>query len=141
VFELVRDLLSSHIESSTKTVITVKNASGRIVQIAFASDPDITIIETLPSGAIPSVSIEIKGGADISNVHNRIGEAEKSHQKAKAAGFPSCWTILKARITDAAARRGSPTTNVFFNLDQILKPGTAQHLQFRDLLYHTIGVG
>jgi hypothetical protein len=141
VFELVRDLLSNHIESSTKTVITVKNASGRIVQIAFASDPDITIIETLPSGAIPSVSIEIKGGADISNVHNRIGEAEKSHQKAKAAGFTSFWTILKARITDTAAKRGSPTTNVFFNLDEILKAGTAQHSQFRDLLYHTIGVG
>jgi len=141
VFELVRHLVSSHIESSTNTVITVKNASGRMVQIAFAADPDNTIIEMLPSGAIPSVSIEIKGGADVSNVHNRIGEAEKSHQKAKAAGFTNFWTILRAKISETAAKRGSPTTNVFFNLDEMLKAGTHPHSQFRDLLYHTIGVG
>lgn len=141
VFELVRRLVSSHIESSTNTVITVKNASGRVVQIAFASDPDITIIEMLPSGAIPSVSIEIKGGADVSNVHNRIGEAEKSHQKAKATGFTSFWTILKAKVSETAAKRGSPTTTVFFNLDEILKSGSPGHVQFRDLLHHTIGIG
>lgn len=141
VFDLVRHLVSNYVESSTDTVITVKNASGRVVQIAFAADPDITIIEMLPSGAIPSVSIEIKGGADVSNVHNRIGEAEKSHQKAKAIGFTSFWTILKAKISESAAKRGSPTTTVFFNLDEILKAGSPAHVQFRDLLHHTIGIG
>ena len=29
--------------------------------------------------------------------HNRIGEAEKSHQKAKAGGFTRYWTILKGQ--------------------------------------------
>jgi hypothetical protein len=32
------------------------------------------------------VAVEIKGGKDYSNIHNRIGEAEKSHQKAKKEG-------------------------------------------------------
>ena len=68
MFDLISGLVSGHCESGTATVITVKNAAGRIVQIAFAPDPDITIIEMLPSGAIPSVSIEIKGGKDVSNV-------------------------------------------------------------------------
>ena len=27
--------------------------------------------------------MEIKGGSDISNAHNRVGEAEKSHIKAR----------------------------------------------------------
>jgi XcyI restriction endonuclease len=141
VFDLISALVAGHCEASTATVITVKNAAGRIVQIAFAPDPDITIIEMLPSGAIPSVSIEIKGGKDVSNVHNRIGEAEKSHQKAKAAGFTRYWTILKARVDPAAARRGSPTTTEFFNLDEILQRGSSAHIQFRDLLHQTIGIG
>jgi hypothetical protein len=116
VFELISSLVAGHCEASTETVITVKNAAGRIVQIAFAPDPDITIIESLPSGPVPSVSIEIKGGKDVSNVHNRIGEAEKSHQKAKAAGFTRYWTILKAKVDAAAARRR------FANHDRVLQP-------------------
>jgi hypothetical protein len=140
VFELVRSLVAAHITTSTEQVITIKNAAGRIVRIAFASDPDIAIMETLPTMAIPSVSIEIKGGKDVSNVHNRIGEAEKSHQKAKSAGFTQFWTILNARIAPDMAGRESPTTTAFFNLDDVLAESTAAHHQFRDLLYQTIGV-
>ncbi len=141
VFDLINRLVSPHRQTSTPAVITVKNAAGRVVQIAFAADPDITILELLPSGAIPSVSIEIKGGRDVSNVHNRIGEAEKSHQKARASGFTQFWTILKARIEETTARRESPTTTTFFNLDEILTEGSTRHAQFRDLLHHTIGIG
>ncbi len=127
--------------ASSDQVITVRNAAGRTVRIAFASDPDIAILETLPTMAVPSVSIEIKGGADVSNVHNRVGEAEKSHQKAKSGGFTQFWTILKARIAPEIARRESPTTTAFFNLDEISDAETVAHQQFRDLLYHTIGIG
>jgi hypothetical protein len=35
-------------------------------------------------------AIEIKGGRDYSNIHNRIGEAEKSHQKAEKQGYVEC---------------------------------------------------
>ena len=31
-------------------------------------------------------AIEVMAGQDFSNIYNRIGEAEKSHQKAKANG-------------------------------------------------------
>jgi hypothetical protein len=140
VFELVRGLVENHITTSTDQVINIKNAAGRMVRIAFASDPDIAIFEALPSGPIPSVSIEIKGGADASNVHNRIGEAEKSHQKAKASGFTQFWTILKARIDIDMARRESPTTSAFFSLDEILITNSPLHNHFRDLLYQTIGI-
>jgi hypothetical protein len=107
------------VQSSTAQVIEVKNAAGRIVQIAFAADPDITIIERLATEAMPNTSIEIKGGTDVSNVHNRIGEAEKSHLKAKAEGFTRFWTIVRAKIDAAMARKQSPTTTEFFNLDEI----------------------
>lgn len=141
VFSLVRDLVGSHAQSATDTVLTVKNDSGRIVQIAFGPDPDITIIESISDRSMPSVSVEIKGGADVSNIHNRIGEAEKSHQKAKASGFTQFWTIVKAAVEAPAARQESPTTTHFFNLDAILDPGAPARERFRDHLYHTIGIG
>jgi hypothetical protein len=140
VFELVRKHVSNYVASSSDRVIILKNAAGRSVSIVFASDPDIAIIESLPSEEVPSVSIEIKGGADISNAHNRIGEAEKSHQKARAAKFTQFWTIIKARIDFDAARRESPTTTQFFYMDEIVSVGTPAHDRFRDLLFQTIGI-
>jgi hypothetical protein len=111
------------------------------VQIAFAPDPDITIIEMMPTTSVPSTSIEIKGGADVSNVHNRIGEAEKSHLNAKSSGFTRFWTILKSRVSEETAKSESPTTTAFFNLDDILKERSEQHTRFRELLHQTIGIG
>ena len=40
------------------------------------------------------IAIEIKGGTDVSNLHNRLGEAEKSHQNARLLGFTQFWTII-----------------------------------------------
>jgi hypothetical protein len=140
VFDLIRKLVARHIQTSTDSVISVKNAAGRTVQIAFAADPDITIIETMPTTSVPSTSIEIKGGADISNVHNRIGEAEKSHLNAKDSGFTRFWTILKARVDPTRAASQSPTTTAFFNFDDILDESSAAHVRFKELLYQTVGI-
>jgi hypothetical protein len=141
VFNLVKSLVSKqHVQSSTAQVIEVKNAAGRIVQIAFAADPDITIIERLSTEAMPNTSIEIKGGTDVSNVHNRIGEAEKSHLKAKAAGFTRFWTIVRAKIDLAMAKQQSPTTTDFFNLDEIQNSSLAEHKRFKALLRQAIGI-
>ncbi len=141
VFDLIRSITEPRIESATASVIILKNAAGRVVQVAFAADPDITIIETLPSGTVPSVSIEIKGGGDASNIHNRLGEAEKSHQKAKASGFTQFWTVLRRSVEDDVARRESPTTTYFFGLDKILSRRTPEHRRFRDRLMQVIGIG
>ena len=140
VFELIRRLVAHQLVASTEQSMTLRNAAGRTVSLAFAADPDIAVMETLPTQRVPTVSIEIKGGGDVSNVHNRIGEAEKSHRKAKAAGFTQFWTILKARVSPQLARRESPTTTEFFYLDDILTDGTEGHAAFRDRLYQMIGI-
>ena len=57
----------------------------------------------VPSGAAtrrPLVAMEIKDGHDISNAHNRAGEAEKSHLKAKERGYQERWTIMVMRGLD-----------------------------------------
>lgn len=50
--------------------------------IEFAPDPDIVIREEFSKGKYRNIiTIEVKGGTDFSNIHNRVGEAEKSHQR------------------------------------------------------------
>jgi hypothetical protein len=108
--------------------------------IQFSSDPDIVIIEHLKSGDRKLVSIEIKGGTDYSNAHNRLGEAEKSHQKAKQNGFFEFWTIVRVDIDPLLARKESPTTSHFFNLDVIEESTTDDARVFRDILSSILSI-
>jgi hypothetical protein len=122
VFVAVAELLKGHIQSEDARSITITNASGRKVVIALASDPDIRIQEEFAPGQLRNkVAIEIKGGTDISNAHNRAGEAEKSHQKAKGQGFRDFWTLIsKAGLNVEKLKSESPTTNSWFDVAQVL---------------------
>jgi hypothetical protein len=140
VFDLIKRLVSGYIVHATPRVLTLRNDSDRRIAVEFASDPDIRITESADSGTLPLVSVEIKGGGDRSNIHNRIGEAEKSHQKAKQRGFAHFWTILAARVDLTMAQRESPTTTRFFHLSDILDPAHEAHGQFRDALASQLGI-
>jgi hypothetical protein len=123
VFIAISELLKDHILSEDNQKITIKNASGRKVFVALASDPDISIQEEFENGQLRNkVAIEIKGGTDISNVHNRVGEAEKSHIKAKKKDFRDYWTLISLTgVTDLAKLRSeSPGTNSWFDVAQVL---------------------
>ncbi len=127
-------MVRKYIISSTPNSIEIRNDSGRTVRIEFASDPDIVIIEKLPSGERGLISIEIKGGRDISNIHNRIGEAEKSHQKAKKKGYFEFMTILSVEIDYKFLKEESPTTSHFYNLDKIYDNESNEFMKFKDIL-------
>jgi hypothetical protein len=88
----------------------------------------------------PLVSIEIKGGRDVSNIHNRVGEAEKSHRKAKNLGFLEFWTIIRVAVDPAVIQRESPTTSHFFHLDRIKDPATQEYKEFRDRIGSLMGI-
>lgn len=122
VFVSVSELVKEHIQSEDARTITITNASGRKLVIALASDPDIRIQEEFEPGQLRNkVAIEIKGGTDISNAHNRAGEAEKSHQKAKNQGFRDFWTLIsKAGLNVEKLKSESPTTNSWFDVAQVL---------------------
>jgi XcyI restriction endonuclease len=85
------NLLSVLVEPYNPTIkgrkMSLKNDSKLPVEVRFASDPDVSITQQLKSQQRKLVAIELKGGTDISNVWNRLGEAEKSHQSARHAGF------------------------------------------------------
>lgn len=140
VRDLILAIVRPYVSDRTDRTILVRNESDRVVLIEFAADPDVRVTEKLPSGVRPTLSVEIKGGADASNIHNRLGEAEKSHQKARKAGFSEFWTLVRVDVDEAVARRESPTTSRFFHLDRIRLVGTADHKEFRELLASLIGI-
>jgi hypothetical protein len=124
--------------------ITLKNDSKLLCEVRFGSDPDVSITQQLKSQKRKLVAIEIKGGTDVSNVWNRLGEAEKSHQTAKHSGFNELWTVLRVDVvtnpnTLKKAREKSPCTTHFFYLDKIFDGTTDEGKTFRQLLGSIIG--
>lgn len=121
IFEAIVDLLGDHIERRTKKSLSIAMPSGRTFLVALSNDPDVAINETTDSVNQRLVAIEIKGGSDAANVYNRGGEAEKSHNAARSKGYVECWTVIRtAGIDIAKLRRGSPTTDVWFDTTEIL---------------------
>ncbi len=142
VFELIDSMVAPAVVSSTQKYFKLQNAAGRIVRVEFANDPDICIREELPSGRFHNlVAIEIKGGKDYSNIHNRIGEAEKSHQKARKDGYVECWTMVG--VTDLnveLAKKESPTTDRFYHIDLIADGTSEESRDFRENLLSRVGI-
>ncbi len=142
VFEAIHAIVKSATTSFSATQIVVKNAAGRDVYVEFAPDPDIVIREEMAPGSYAEkIAIEVKAGEDFSNIHNRIGEAEKSHQKARARGFVECWTVVNVDGLDAAmARRESPSTNRFYRLSAIVGGTGSEYTDFRNRVVSLTGI-
>lgn len=142
VFALIRELVLDNIQNEGQTYLQVVNATGRTYRIEFAPDPDIAIRQQLTDGPYRNrIAIEIKGGTDFSNAHNRLGEAEKSHQKAKADGFTQFWTIINVTgIDDSVWKQESPTTNELFYLTEILDKHSNEHSKFQEYLVSELGI-
>jgi len=142
VFELIKSIVSHAVEREDATRLELRNAANRKVVIAFSADPDIRILEDLSAKSSRNiVAIEIKGGADASNIWNRLGEAEKSHQSAKQQGFVECRTIYNLLKLDLAkAREKSPTSNRFYSLPGLLNVSSGEFEDFRDHLISLVGI-
>lgn len=141
VFDLFREIVSHGTVNVNASVIEVKNAAQRKVLIEFAPDPDIVIRMEMKPGQFRSViAVEIKAGTDYSNIHNRLGEAEKSHQKARAADFQECWTVINVALTDAEAKKASPSTNRFYRLIDLEKRAGPEYEDFRDRVVSLTGI-
>lgn len=142
VFEIIHDIVESSIVQSNRHQIELKNASGRKVYIEFAPDPDIVIREEIREGIYRNlIAIEVKGGQDYSNIHNRIGEAEKSHQKARLSGYIECWTVVNVdKIDLEMAKKESPSTNRFFRISDLQAFISDEFQTFSDLIISTVGI-
>lgn len=140
IMDLIVGIVAPHVKEQTRRSIRIENASGRPVLIEFASDPDVRVTEKLESTTRTVVSIEIKGGTDASNIHNRLGEAEKSHLKEKKLGCTEFWTVIRVDVPLEGAHAATPTTTQFFHLDRICDQGSAEHVAFREALSARLGI-
>jgi hypothetical protein len=141
VFLSVSDLVKHYVSAQDTRKLSIRNASGRKVIIALAGDPDIRIQEEFGSELRNKVAIEIKGGTDVSNAHNRAGEAEKSHQKAKHEGFRQFWTIIsKAGLNMKKLASESPTTQSWFDVSQVLGRQGDDWNDFRSRIAEATGI-
>lgn len=142
VFHAVHEIVAPHLIQFDPSRMEIRNAAGRTVFIEFAADPDIVIREEMRPGSFRDlIAIEVKAGTDYSNIHNRIGEAEKSHQKAKASGFVECWTVVNVDNLDVAtARRESPTTNRFYKISDLLSAQGSDYEDFADRVKSLTGI-
>jgi hypothetical protein len=141
VFEIIREIVESAIKDSTDTKIILSNAAGRKTLIEFASDPDIIIREKLKSGKFKNwIAIEIKGGTDLANAHNRLGEAEKSHQKAKLTNYTECWTLVGFDIDLEIASKESPTSDKFYHISSLVDKNNTEYEDFKENIIALAGI-
>jgi hypothetical protein len=142
VFGIIKEIVAGSIVESNSFLIRLSNAAGRTVLIEFAPDPDIIIRAEMQPGEYRHViAIEVKGGRDFSNVHNRIGEAEKSHQKARLSGFTECWTVVNVdKINMEMARQESPSTNRFYRISDLISATGQEFNDFRNRIIGLTGI-
>ena len=109
--------------------------------VTLSHDPDVCIQEEVEDRIHSKVAIEVKGGTDVSNAHNRAGEAEKSHLKAKQKGFKDFWTIIsKTGLDMNKLRQESQTTTEWFDVTEILARNGKDWEEFRQRLAGAVGI-
>lgn len=141
IFLAIKEIVTPYIVKEELRKLTIRNASGRFVVITLSSDPDVCIQEIVSESAHNKVAIEVKGGTDVSNAHNRAGEAEKSHLKAKQKGFGQFWTIIsKTGLDVAKLMQESQTTNWWFDVTQVLSRQGPDWNNFREHLVSEMGI-
>lgn len=141
VFRSILAAIGKHAASRKDSEVIVRNAKGQVYEIALAGDPDVRIQQRIDQSLRNLVAIEIKGGFDTSNQYNRVGEAEKSHLMAKAAGYTEFWTIIHTKRLDLSrAKQSSPTTSQWFDAAEILAREGSGWRRFRQALAEVLGI-
>ena len=71
----------------------------------------------------------------------RLGEAEKSHQKARQQGYVECWTVINVdRLDMNTARQESPSTNRFYRLSDLRTEAGSEFEDFRNRIISLTGI-
>lgn len=146
VFETIKQIVKSfHVELVTdeEKCLKFKNRAGDLYRVVPSFDPDISIfLEGEPEEKL--LCIEIKGGQDVANVHNRAGEAEKAHLKASRAGWREKWTViyfvgLQQKQVDKLFTE-SPSTDMWFDINEVIVQSGETYDSFKNELASRFGL-
>ena len=141
-FAVLKTVFEKEIENVGQRSLQLRNAAGREVSIVLASDPDILVRSRMATGEDRTVvAIEVKAGEDHSNIWNRMGEAEKSHLKARERGVVECWTIINdPQAPEQQLRSSSPSTDRFYQLLELTNEGHPSHHEFSSRVRDMVGL-
>ena len=141
IFIAITEVLEKSVTKKESSKLTLKNAAGRAVFVILSHDPDVCVQEQVEDRIHRKVAIEVKGGTDVSNAHNRAGEAEKSHLKAKQKGFRDFWTIIsKTGLEMSKLKQESQTTTEWFDVTELLERKGRDWEEFRQRLAGAVGI-
>lgn len=123
VFESLRALVAGRTTFDSERLVRFVAPNRQSFVLIEGSDPDVRLDAVTPNGEeTPVIAMEIKGGEDTSNAHNRAGEAEKSHIKARIAGYDHRWTIMVMRGLNIECLRGeTPSSTELFDASEIME--------------------
>ena len=125
VFESIKHIIKAfniHVLLDDDKYFKFETSTHHIFKVITSSDPDISIFSECNSNE-KILCIEIKGGQDVANVHNRAGEAEKAHLKAQQAGWLEKWTIIYLVGLQQDQKNKlfteSPSTDCWFDINEV----------------------
>ena len=142
VFAVLTAIFEHETEQSGPRSLEIRSAAGGLVRVELAADPDILIKSQMGDGQDRVVvAIEVKAGEDHSNIWNRVGEAEKSHLKARASAVVECWTIINdAQADEVRLRTASPSTNRFYQLLELTNDKSPNRADFAARVRNMVGM-
>lgn len=141
IFIAITEILGKSVKKKEPKRLTLENAAGRTVLVSLSHDPDVSVQEMVEDRVHNKVAIEVKGGTDVSNAHNRAGEAEKSHLKARQKGFKDFWTIIsKTGLEMFKLKQESQTTTEWFDVTELLERKGKDWEDFRQRLAGAVGI-
>ncbi len=143
VYAALKDVIKAQGATYTDNgdTLEVVNRAGRTVTLALAADPDVVIKEDVNGQTVFKTAIEIKGGTDYSNVHNRAGEAEKSHRKAHRNNAQDYWTVISLTgVNRATLASESPTTRQWFDVEEVLAGAGTDWQRLVNLTISAMGI-
>ncbi len=146
VFDALSELVAPWAILQAEAFVQFRTPPGIAYELAVGSDPDIRLDELIVASDTvaarrPIVAMEIKGGRDISNAHNRAGEAEKSHIKAAALGYHHRWTIIVMQGLDRKRiETETPSSTDIFDADEIRRRSGTDWDNLRQELSAVIGM-
>ncbi len=139
VFLALKDVFEGNVEKETEHSIEFSSQNGVPTRVVLSADPDVSIEQKNGQDWELLIAIEIKGGTDRSNAHNRAGEAEKSHQKVKEK-TSNIWTLITMKgLSLDQLKVESPTTGEWFDIAHILSRDGDDWLKFKERLLSIVG--
>ena len=132
-----------HVPSACKEtakLITLLDRDGAAIRIRRQPDPDVSIERLMGTTWTLETAVEIKGGRDRSNAHNRAGEAEKSHAKT-SHGDVRHWTIaMSVGLNADVIAMESGRTDEWFDVEHVRVCTGADWERFRLVLAAAVNV-